>query len=43
MKKLIPLLLAVCLLVTPMMAKASADDQMQTGSPDLLPSLRRRT
>lgn len=37
MKKLIPLLLAVCLLVTPMMAKASADDQMLTGSPDLPP------
>lgn len=37
MKKLIPLLLAVCLLVTPMTAKVSADDQTQTGSPDPLP------
>ncbi len=37
MKKLIPLLLAVSLLVTPMMAKVSADDQTQIDSPDLLP------
>ena len=36
MKKLIPLLLAVSLLVTPMMAKVSADDQTQIGSPDTI-------
>ena len=37
MKKLIPLLLALCLLISPMMAKVSADNQTQTSSPDLLP------
>lgn len=37
MKKIIPLLLAVCLLLTPMMAKVSADDQTQVIIPDPLP------
>lgn len=35
MKKLIPLLLAVCLLVTPMMGKVSADDHDHAISPEL--------
>lgn len=37
MKKLIPLLLAVCLLVTPMMGKVSADDHDHAISPELFP------
>lgn len=37
MKKLIPLFLAVCLLLTPMMAKVSADDHAQAVIPDPLP------
>ncbi|MBE6973545.1 MAG: hypothetical protein E7440_06680 [Ruminococcaceae bacterium] len=37
MKKLIPLLLAVCLLITPMMGKVFADDQVQAVIPDSFP------